>query len=85
MRYGANSETAIGYTCYMDTILRASSFISHDKKVLVPFDINNKTKKDLIKKGYSLFKSFDENVNLKKEAKKYGIQYFLSKKSIKKI
>ena len=85
LRYGANSETAIGYTCYMDTILRASSFISHDKKVLVPFDINNKTKKDLIKKGYSLFKSFDENVNLKKEAKKYGIQYFLSKKSIKKI
>ena len=27
LKYGSNSETAIGYTCYMDTILRSSSFI----------------------------------------------------------
>ena len=78
-------ETAIGYTCYMDTIIRASSFISKNKKILIPFNTDTKTKNLLIKKGFSLFKTFEENINFKIESKKFGIKYFLLKKTIKKV
>ena len=85
LKYGTNSETAIGYTCYMDSILRASSFKNKNKTILIPFNTDNKIKKMLINKGYSLFKSFEYNNDLKSETKKFGIKYFLSKKIIKKV
>ncbi len=85
LKYETHSETAIGYTCYMDTILRASSFENKNKKILIPFDTSDKMKKSLIKNGFSLFKTFDENINLKLEAKKFGIQYYLVNNKEKKI
>ncbi len=84
LKYELNSETAIGYTCYMDTILRASSFENNNKNILVPFDIDNKTKNLLIKKGFSVFKTFEENTNLKFESKKFGMRYYLNNKKVKK-
>ena len=84
LKYGTNSETAIGYTCYMDSILRASSFQNKNKTILIPFNTDNKMKKMLINKGYRLFKSFKSNNNLKLETKTFGIKYFLSNKIIKK-
>ena len=69
----------------MDTILWASSFENKNKKILVPFDLDNKTKRFLIKKGFSLFKSFDDTMNIKKQSKKFGIKYYLSNKLVKKI
>ncbi len=83
--YENNSENAIGYTCYMDTILRASSFENKNKKILIPFDTDNKTKEILIKRGFSVFKSFEENTDLKTQARKFGLKFFLNKKIIKKI
>jgi hypothetical protein len=83
--YKNNSESAIGYTCYMDTILRASSFKNLNKKILIPFNTDIKTKKLLIKKGFSLFKTFEENLNIKEQAKKYRIRYFLLNKKVKKV
>ena len=42
-RYKINTknkqESAVGFTCFMDTVLRASSFENKSKKILVPFDI----------------------------------------------
>ena len=85
LKYQNNSETAIGYTCYMDTILRASSFENNNKKILIPFNTDNKTKKNLIKKGFTLFKTFDENIDLKIQSRGFGIKYYLLKKIVKRI
>ncbi len=85
LKYGTNSETAIGYTCYMDTILRSSSLINKNKSILIAFNTNEKIKQKLIHKGYSLFKSFEDDIDLKKEAKKFGIKYYLMKNIVKQI
>ncbi len=85
LKYGNNSETAIGYTCYMDTILRSSSLINKNKIILIGFNTSDKTKQKLINKGYSLFKSFEDNTDIKKQAKKFGIRYYLINNSIKQI
>ncbi len=85
LKYESNSETAIGYTCYMDTIIRASSFENKNKKIIIPFNTNEKKQYSLINKGFSIFKTFDENIDLKIQAKKFGIKYFLRNNTVKKI
>ena len=85
LKYESNSEKAIGYTCYMDTILRASSFENNNKKILVPFNTDDKTKIRLIKKGFSLFKTFEENIDLKTQSKKFGLKYYLFNKIVKRL
>ncbi len=85
LKYENHSETAIGYTCYMDTILRASSFENKNKTILIPFNTEDKIKKMLKKKGYSVFKTFDENLDLKLQSKKFGIKYFLLNKVIRRL
>ena len=54
-------ESSTGFTCYMDTIVRASSLIEKTKKILIPFDTSEERKKELIKKGYVLETCFDNN------------------------
>ena len=66
-----NNETATGFTCFMDTVLRASSFENLAKKILVPFNTDKKMKNDLIKKGYILFSIFEESSDMRNDAKKY--------------
>ena len=85
LKYGNNSETAIGYTCYMDTILRSSSLKNTNKKILISFDTSSKIKQKLINNGYCLFKSFEDQSDIKKEAKKFGIKYYLIKNIVKQI
>ncbi len=80
-----NNETATGFTCFMDTVLRASSFENLAKKILLPFDTNKKIKNDLIKKGYILFSIFEESSDMKSDAKKFNCNYFLKNNNIKKI
>jgi uncharacterized Fe-S cluster-containing MiaB family protein len=69
----------------MDTILRSSSLINHNKKILISFNTNDKIKQKLINKGYSLFKTFEDNIDIKKEAKKFGIKYYLINNIVKQI
>ena len=57
----------------MDTILRSSSLINKNKRILIAFNTSDKTKQKLINKGYNLFKTFEDNTDIKKEAKKYTI------------
>ncbi|MDA9742976.1 hypothetical protein N9U91_05990, partial [Pelagibacteraceae bacterium] len=85
LKYGSNSETAIGYTCYMDTILRSSFLINQNKKILIAFNTTDKIKQKLINKGYSLFKTFEDNIDIKREAKKFGIKYYLINNIVKQI
>ncbi len=85
LKYENKTEQAIGYTCYMDTVVRASSFKNMNKKILIQFNIDSKIEKSLINKGYTLFKTFDEKLDLKEQAKKLGIMYYLSNKMVKKI
>jgi len=63
------------------------SFISLDKfsRILIAFNTSDKIKQKLINKGYSLFKTFEDNSDIKKEAKKFGIKYYLMNNIVKQI
>ncbi len=78
-------ESAVGFTCFMDTVLRASSFENNSKKILVPFKINENIKKNLIKKNYIVFTFFGEIYDIKKFAKKYFCTHIYTNNRIKKI
>lgn len=78
-------ESAVGFTCFMDTVLRASSFENNSKKILVPFYINDKIKKSLINKNYIVFTFFGEISDITKFAKKYFCTHIYINKKIKKI
>tara|TARA_Y100000741_G_scaffold309813_1_gene253367 strand:- start:1235 stop:2350 length:1116 start_codon:yes stop_codon:yes gene_type:complete len=78
------NENSTGFTCYMDTILRASSKIEKLKKILVPFDISEKKRSELIKKKYIIERYFGTPNKIKNMAllKKYNL-YLLNNKILK--
>ena len=63
-----NLESSVGFTCYMDTIVRASSLKQKVKKILIPFETSKTKKDELINKGYILETFFDKKNNIKKFA-----------------
>ena len=69
----------------MDTVLRASSFENKSKKILVPFDINDKIKKSLINKNYIVFTFFGEISDITKIAKKHFCTHTYINKKINKL
>ena len=79
------NETATGFTCFMDTIIRASSFENVSKKILILFDTEDSLKNKLVNEGYVLFSIFERNgyKNLKEEAKNYGCNYYLENMKVK--
>ena len=70
-----NYESSAGFTCYMDTIIRASSFSEKVKKILIPFDILNERKQDLIKSGYIVETFFGNNSEIKEAALQKKINF----------
>ena len=76
-------NVAIGFTCFMDSILRSSSTKIIKKKIMVPFNISNNKSLNLIKNGYSLFKYNKEMKITKKMAKDQNCQYYLENNIIK--
>ena len=78
-------ESAVGFTCFMDTVLRASSFENSSKKILVPFDIKDNIKKNLIKKNFIVFSFFGDISDITKSAKKYFCSHIYKNKRIIKI
>ncbi len=78
-------ESAIGFTCFMDTVLRASSFENSSKKILVPYEIKDNIKKNLIKKNFIVFSFFGDNSDITKSAKKYFCSHLYKNKRIIKI
>jgi len=73
----SNSESSTGFTCYMDTIMRASSFIEKNNKILIPFDTSVERKKELINNGYILDTFFGNYNQIKKVAIKNKIEFCL--------
>ena len=80
-----NEETAIGFTCFMDTVLRASSFENLSKKILLPFDTEETIKKKLIKKNFIIFSYFDNKVDMRLVAKNNFCTHIYENNKIKKI
>ena len=78
-------ETAVGFTCFMDTVLRASSYDNMSKKILIPFKTSEIIKNNLIKKNYILYSYFDDNTDMILTAKKYFCTHIYKNNKIKKI
>ena len=83
--YSGKQENATGFTCYMDTILRASSRIEKEKKILIPFDTSKAKKENLFKKNYIIEKFFGNKKDIKKMAIKKKCNSYLFKDIIKSI
>ena len=73
----SNFENSTGFTCYMDTIIRASSLIDKIHKILIPFDTSEERKKELIEEGYILETFFDKDNEIKKIALEKQIKFYL--------
>ena len=80
-----NDEMAVGFTCFMDTVLRASSFENMTKKILIPFATHKDIKNDLIKKKYNIYSLFEDESKIENFAKKYFCTHYLKNNKIKKI
>tara|TARA_B100001123_G_C15249569_1_gene1002269 strand:+ start:217 stop:1332 length:1116 start_codon:yes stop_codon:yes gene_type:complete len=70
-------KSSTGFTCYMDSIIRASSLIETVNKILIPFEITDERKQELIKKGYIIETFFGKHENIKKIAYEKNIKYCL--------
>ncbi|MDC6448161.1 ATP phosphoribosyltransferase regulatory subunit [Alphaproteobacteria bacterium] len=91
-RYKINTdlqqETAVGFTCFMDTVLRASSFENMSKKILIPFETEEIVKENLMKKNYiiySFFENTDDISDIRLFAKKYSCTHIYENNKIKEI
>ena len=78
-------ESAVGFTCFMDTVLIASSFENNSKKILIPFDTKDNIKKNLIKKNYIIYSFFGDISDISLSAKKYLCTHIYENNKIKKI
>ena len=78
-------DEATGFTCYMDSILRASSTKTIQKKIMIPFNTKEVKVKDLIRKGYIITKHFSNSAITKRLIKNQNCQFYLENNSIKKL
>ena len=78
-------ESAVGFTCFMDTVLRASSFDNSSKKILIPSDTNDNIRDILVKKNYILYSFFGDISDKTFLAKKYHCSHIYLNNKIKKI
>lgn len=74
---GHKKENATGFTCYMDTILRASSNIEKANKILIPFNTLNTKKNELINKGFIVETFFGDLNKIKNMAIEKKCQSYL--------
>ena len=78
-----NKNDATGFTCYMDTILRASSLVIIQKKILVPFKVSKSKIKELLEKNYAIVKYTGDQDITKKLSKDLNCEFYLENNSIK--
>ena len=77
LREDSKLESSTGFTCYMDTIIRASSIIDKIKKILIPFNTSENRKKELIEEGFIIETFFANDNNIKKLALEKNIKFCL--------
>ena len=81
--YGGENGT--GFTCYMDTIVRASSLVLKKKIIMVPFKTPDKILKNLINKDFIVERYFDSIGKIKNIAMKRNCTHILLNEKINKI
>ena len=69
----------------MDTILRASSNIEKTNKIMIPFNVLNKKKTELINKGFIVEIFFGNLKNIKKKAVEKNCHSYLVDDQIIKL
>lgn len=85
VNHSSKENFGTGFTCYMDTILRASSSKIIYRKIMVPFDVSKKKINLLINKGYSVFRNTNQINITKKIVKSYDCQFYLENNRIKRL
>ena len=83
-KFNNNNKVATGFTCYMDSILRASSAKLTQKKILIPFDLSHTQVNKLLKKGYSVFKYNGDLKISRKLSKDYNCEFYFEKNKVKR-
>ena len=78
-------ESAVGFTCFMDTVLRASSFENNKKKILIPFGTDNDTRIKLRKKKYIIYSFLGDTSDIRLSAKNNLCTHIYENNKIKKI
>ena len=78
-------EESTGFTCYMDTILRASSFKQVKKKIMIEFKLSKIKKKQLREKGYVIVTHFGDEKNMKQKAKEQNCQFYLNNNNVRSL
>ena len=87
-RYKTGSEkgeSATGFACYMDSIVRASSSILKQKRIMVPFDISEKKINLLVKRKFIIERCFYSKGKLLKIAKQKKCSHIFINNKIKMI
>jgi ATP phosphoribosyltransferase regulatory subunit len=78
-------ESAVGFTCFMDTVLRASSFENSKKKILIPFETDDDTRIKLRKKKYIIYSFLGDTSDIRFSAKNNFCTHIYENNKIKKI
>ena len=75
----------MGFTCFMDTILRASSFENSKKKILIPFVIDEDIRIKLRKQKYIIYSYLGNISDIRLFAKNNLCTHIYENNKIKKI
>ena len=78
-------ESSVGFTCFMDTVLRASSFENSKKKILIPFGTDDDTRIKLRKKKYIIYSFLGDTSDIRFCAKNNFCTHIYENNKIKKI
>ena len=85
INHSNTKSSSTGFTCYMDSILRASSSKIVNKKIIVPFELSRVKISNLLKQEYTIFRYTGNLIINKKIAKDYNCQFYLENNSIKTV
>lgn len=85
IKRNTTEESAVGFTCFMDTVLRASSFENSKKKILVPFGTDDDTRIKLRKKKYIIYSFLGDTSDIRFSAKNNFCTHIYENNKIKKI
>ncbi len=85
IKKNASEESAVGFTCFMDTVLRASSFENSKKKILIPFETDDDTRIKLRKKKYIIYSFLGDSSDIRLSAKNNLCTHIYENNKIKKI
>ena len=85
IKRNTSEESAVGFTCFMDTVLRASLFENSKKKILIPFETDNETRVKLRKKKYIIYSLLGNTSDIRLSAKNNLCTHIYENNKIKKI